>query len=64
MSSLIWVYICLGNKRVSQMWVILEACRKLAGDYNRLPEVLYFFCTYTLIHAPYIRIVVFWHISN
>ena len=43
------------------------ACREPAGTYNRLREVLYVFehkTQYLLIHAPYTRIVVIWHISN
>ena len=45
----------------------LVACRELAGDYKRLPEVLNILehkTYYLLIHAPLTRIVVFWHISN
>ena len=40
----------------------LEACRKLAVSYNRLPNVLYVFAhkaQYILTHAPYTPIVVF-----
>ena len=43
------------------------ACRELAVDYNTLLEVMYVFehkMIYISIHAPYTRIVVFWHISN
>ena len=53
------------------MRTLLAACRKLAVDYNTLPNVLYVFeretkYMYMLIHAPYIYtcIVVFWHISD
>ena len=52
---------------VSQMQVPLTACREIALDYNTLPKLLYVFehkTWYVLIHAPYTRIVVFWHISN
>ena len=45
----------------------LAACRKPVLDYNTLPKLLYGFehkKQYVLIHAPYTRIVVFWHISN
>ena len=45
----------------------LAAFREPAGSYNRLLDVLYVFehkMQYLLIHAPYTRIVVFWHISN
>ena len=44
------------------MQALLVACRKLVGDCNRLPEVLYVFehkMWYFLIHAPYTHIVVF-----
>ena len=50
---------------VSQMRAPLEACREPAGSYNRLLDVLYVFehkTQYLLIHAPYTRIVIFWHI--
>ena len=49
------------------MRALLAACRKPAGSYNLLPNMLYAFEHKTqdlLIHAPYTRIVVFWHISN
>ena len=55
------------NIRVSQMRVPLACCREPAGSYNRMSYVLYVFehkTQYLLIHAPYNRIVVFWHISN
>ena len=45
----------------------LAAYREPVGRYNRLPEVIYIIehkTQYILIHAPYTRIVVFWHISN
>ena len=45
----------------------LAACRGPAGSYNILPDMLYAFEHETqdlLIHAPYTRIVVCWHISN
>ena len=48
------------------MQVVLAACRKPAGSCNTLFEMLYVFEHKTLdllIHAPYTRIVVFWHIS-
>ena len=49
------------------MHVPLAACRKPAGKLWQLSNVLYVFehkTQYLLIHAPYTRIVVFWHISN
>ena len=58
------------NRPVSQMRVPLTACRQPAGSYDkptRLLGVLYVFehkTQYILIHDPYTRIVVFWHISN
>ena len=55
------------NTRASQMPRPLAACRESAGSYNRLPDVLYVFeykTQYFVIHAPYTRIVVFWHINN
>ena len=45
----------------------LAACRKSAGKLWQLCKVLYVFehkTQYLLIHAPYTRIVVFWHIGN
>ena len=50
---------------VSQMRDPLEDCREPAWSYNRLLDVLYVFehkTQYLLIHAPYTRIVIFWHI--
>ena len=45
----------------------LAACREPEISCDRLREVLYV-CEhktqYILIHAPFTRIVVFWHISN
>ena len=52
---------------VSQMRTSLAACRELALDYNTHPKLLHVFehkMKYVLIHAPYTRIVIFWHISN
>ena len=52
---------------ISQMQALLEACRKLVGDCNRLPEVQYDFehkAWDLLIYAPYSCIVVFQHISD
>ena len=49
------------------MQAFLAACRELAGDCNKLREVLYVLehkMWYVLIHAPYTHIVVFLHISN
>ena len=59
-------YVQVLNRRVSLMRVLLVACRELVVDYNTLREVLYVFehKIYISIHAPYTRIVVFWHISN
>ena len=45
----------------------LAACRKPAGIYSRLSDVLYVFeheTQYLLIHTPETRIVVFWDIIN
>ena len=46
----------------------LQAARhQSARDQNRPPKVLYVFehkTQYILIHAPHIRTVAFWHISN
>ena len=55
------------NTQVSQMQVSTVACCKPAGSYNRLPNVLYIFehkMQYPLIHTPYTRILLFWHISD
>ena len=55
------------NRRVSKMRAPLAACRKLAGSYNRLVDVLHVFEHKTqcfLSPCSYTRIVVFWHISN
>ena len=55
------------NRLVSQMWAPLTACRKPAGKLWQLCKVLYVFehkAEYILIHAPFTRIVVFWHIGN
>ena len=55
------------NRLVSQMQANLAAYRKPAGKLWQLCKVLYVFehkMQYLLIHAPYTRIVVFWHISN
>ena len=45
----------------------LAACREPAGKLWQLCKVLYVFehkVQYILIHAPFTRIVVFWHIGN
>ena len=55
------------NKPGSQILALLAACRKVALHYNTLPKLLYVFehkTKFVLIHAPYTRIVVFWHISK
>ena len=55
------------NRLVSQMRAPLAAGRELAGKLWQLCKVLYVFEHKTqcpLIHAPYTRIVVFWHINN
>ena len=55
------------NRLVSQMRVPLVACREPEGKLWQLCKVLYVFehkAQYILIHAPFTRIVVFWHISN
>ena len=52
---------------VSLMRATLAACRESAGKLWQLCKVLFVFehkTQYILIHAPYTRIVVFWHISN
>ena len=43
------------------------ACREPAGSYDKTTRTAICFeqkTQYLLIHAPYTRIVVFWHISN
>ena len=55
------------NRFVSQMRAPLAACREPAGEPWQLCRALYVFehkTQYLLIHAPFTRIVVFWHISN
>ena len=55
------------NWLVSQMWAPLAACREPAGKLRQLYKVLYVFehkMQYLLIHVPFSRIVVFWHIGN
>ena len=45
----------------------LAACREPAGKLWQLRKVLYVFehkTQYLLIHAPFTRIVLFWHIGN
>ena len=45
----------------------LAACHEPAGKLRQLCKVLYVFehkTQYILIHAPFIRIMVFWHIGN
>ena len=56
----------VGNRLVTQMWAPLAACREPAWKLWQLCMVLYFLynAQYLLIHAPFTRIVVFWHISN
>ena len=57
----------LVNKLVSQMRALLAACREPAGNQYRPPKVPHVFehkTKYVLIHAPYTRIVVLWHIRN
>ena len=49
------------------MRATLAAYHKPAGKLWQLYKVLYVFehkTQYLLIHAPYTRFVVFWHISN
>ena len=56
----------ISNKRISQMQVLLAACRELARGCNRLSEVLYVFehkTWYIFIHAPYTHIVILRHFS-
>ena len=57
------------NRLVSQMRAPLVACREREpeGKLWQLCKVLYVFeykTQYLLIHAPFTRIVVFWHISS
>ena len=54
------------NGRLSKMRVLLSACREFAVYSNAFLKVLYvlYMERNVLIHAPYIRIVVFWCISN
>ena len=55
------------DRRVSQMRAPFAAYREQARSYDRLPDNLYVFehkTQYLLIHVPYTRSVVFWHISN
>ena len=52
---------------VSQMRAPLAACHEPAWKLWQLCKVLYVFqhkTQYPLIHAPFTRIVVFWHIDN
>ena len=56
-----------GKWFVSQMRAPLAACHEPAGKLWLLFRVLYVFehkTQYILIHAPFTRIVVFWHIGN
>ena len=58
---------CDSNRLVSQMRAPLAACREPAGKLWQLCKVVYDFehnAQYFLIHAPFSRIVVFWHIGN
>ena len=53
------------NTRVSQMRELLAGCRELARVIVLM--VLYVFehiMQHLLIHVPYTRIMVFWHINN
>ena len=55
------------NRLVSQMRATLVAYLEPAGKLWQLCKVLYVLehkMQYILIHAPYTRIGVFWHISN
>ena len=55
------------NRPVSQMQGPLAACLEPAGNLWQLCQMLYVFThktQYLLIHAPFTRIVVFWHIGN
>ena len=52
---------------VSQMRATLAVCRELGGKLWQLCKVLYVFeheTQYLLIHAPFTRTVIFWHIGN
>ena len=46
------------------MRVTLAACREPAGKLWQLCKVFEHKMQYLLIHAPFTRIVVFWHIGN
>ena len=55
------------KRLVSQMRAPLAVCPEPAGKLWQLCKVLYVFehkTQYILIHAPFTRIVVFWHIGN
>ena len=55
------------NRIVSQMRAPLAACREPAVKLWQQCKVLYVFehkMQYLLTHAPFTRIVVFWHIGN
>ena len=56
-----------GNRLISQMRAPLAACRKPVWKLWQLSKVLNVFeykTLYILIHAPFTRIVVFWHVGN
>ena len=61
---------CIGPHRLvsmSHMRAPPAACREPAGKLWQLCKVLYVFeykTLYILIHPPFPRIVVFWHIGN
>ena len=60
-------YLWNHNRLVSQMRTPLAACCEPAGKLQQLCKVLYVFehkTQYLLIHAPYARILAFWHISH
>ena len=53
-----------GLDELHKLRVPLAACHKLVGRYNKLSNVFEHKTQYLLIHAPYTRIVILWHISN
>ena len=56
-----------GNRPVSQMRAPLGGLSRTTGSYAKTTRAAICFehkTQYLLIHAPYTRIVVFWHISN
>ena len=49
------------------MQALLAACREPTGKLWQLCKLVYVFepkTQYQLVHAPFTRFVIFWHISN